>query len=262
MNSITSLLIVLVLPWVLLGGLISIAAAAFRIFLAPKIKGHLGEARVNARLETLDPTRYIVLNDVMLPAAGATTQIDHIVVSRFGIFVVETKTYRGWIFGNETDARWTQSIYRHKERFQNPIRQNYRHLKTLSELLRLPEKCFVSVVAFEGGCTFKTPMPGNVIYARQLNDFILAHASPIVEDAWVPRIADGIRAWAAKVTEHQKARHIANLRESHSPAPAGGPPPFCPRCGSPMVKRMSRRNAGRFWGCPKYPACRGIRKMA
>ena len=256
------MLLVAMLPWIVLAGFISAAATVFRLFFLPGIKGRLGEARVNARLGALDPAQYVILSDVMLPSAGATTQIDHIVVSRFGIFVVETKTYSGWIFGGENDARWTQSIFRHKEHFQNPLRQNYKHIKTLSELLRLPEKCFISVVAFAGDCTFKTPMPGNVIYARHLDDFILSHPSPLVEAAWVPRIAEGIRAWAATVTEQQKAHHVAHLRESHRPAPAGGPPPFCPRCGSPMVKRTSRRNTGRFWGCPKYPACRGIRKMA
>lgn len=35
----------------------------------------------------------------------------------------------------------------------------------------------------------------------------------------------------------------------------------CPRCGSPMVQRTAKRggNAGKaFWGCSRYPACRGV----
>lgn len=38
--------------------------------------------------------------------------------------------------------------------------------------------------------------------------------------------------------------------------------PECPRCGSRMVRRTARRgtNAGReFYGCSKYPGCRGTR---
>ena len=251
------------LPWILLAGFISIAATVFRLFFLPGIKGRIGEAWVNARLlEALDPSEYILIPNVMLPAAGATTQIDHIVVSRFGVFVVETKTYKGWIFGGENYARWTQSIFRHKEHFQNPLRQNYKHIKTLSELLQLPETFFVSVVAFAGDCTFKTDMPSNVIHARQLTDFVLAHETPAIEQVLVSEIADGIRAWAATVTDQQKASHVAHLRESHRPSPSDGPPPFCPRCGSPMVKRTSRRNTGSFWGCPRYPACKGIHKVA
>ena len=38
--------------------------------------------------------------------------------------------------------------------------------------------------------------------------------------------------------------------------------PTCPQCGSRMVKRTARKggNAGEeFWGCSKFPTCRGVR---
>jgi len=35
--------------------------------------------------------------------------------------------------------------------------------------------------------------------------------------------------------------------------------PDCPSCGAPMVKRTNRRSHEAFWGCPKYPNCRGTR---
>ena len=77
---------------------------AFRIFLlwwnSPKQKGARGERRVAQRLRDGLPEEYRIMNDVYLPLPdGTTTQIDHIVVSQYGIFVVETKTYSGWIFG-------------------------------------------------------------------------------------------------------------------------------------------------------------------
>jgi ssDNA-binding Zn-finger/Zn-ribbon topoisomerase 1 len=37
--------------------------------------------------------------------------------------------------------------------------------------------------------------------------------------------------------------------------------PDCPRCSSQMVRRMAKsgENAGKeFWGCTKFPACRGM----
>lgn len=37
----------------------------------------------------------------------------------------------------------------------------------------------------------------------------------------------------------------------------------CPKCGSPMVRRTSRKGpnaGGAFWGCSRYPACRGTRE--
>lgn len=35
--------------------------------------------------------------------------------------------------------------------------------------------------------------------------------------------------------------------------------PDCPNCGATMIKRTNRRSHEAFWGCPKYPGCRGTR---
>ena len=57
----------------------------------PAIRGNIGEAVVSGRLGSLPNDVYKVINNVMLPTVdGATTQIDHVVVSRYGIFVVVT----------------------------------------------------------------------------------------------------------------------------------------------------------------------------
>ncbi len=48
---------------------------------------------------------------------------------------------------------------------------------------------------------------------------------------------------------------------SHPPAPSTGVP-NCPRCGSTMVRRTARRGrnaGGQFWGCPRFPRCKGTR---
>jgi hypothetical protein len=51
---------------------------------------------------------YHLLNHVTLPVSDGTTQVDHILVSRFGVFVIETKDYQGWIFGSPDSRQWTQ----------------------------------------------------------------------------------------------------------------------------------------------------------
>lgn len=69
---------------------------------SPWFKGALGELKMNtaARL-LLRRKNYHFLKDVMLPTRDGTTQIDLIIVSRFGVFVIETKNLTGWIFGSE-----------------------------------------------------------------------------------------------------------------------------------------------------------------
>jgi hypothetical protein len=50
------------------------------------------------------------------------------------VFVVETKNMKGWIFGSATQPFWTQKIFRSNYKFQNPLHQNYKHVKTLQAL--------------------------------------------------------------------------------------------------------------------------------
>jgi hypothetical protein len=204
-----------ILPWIFLFGLISILGAIFKLFFLPKIKGWLGEASINFWIrKRLDNTVYHLIPDVMLPTSDGTTQIDHVIVSRYGIFVLETKTYKGWIYGDEREAQWTQVIYRRKERFQNPLRQNYKHTKTLSDLTGIPHEYFKSLVVFVGDCEFKTEMPANVVHIRNFIKHIRNHQTPIIKDEQVPKIVTTIQEWASTVTNAQKSRHIAHVHEN------------------------------------------------
>ncbi len=145
-----------------------------KIYKLPAVKGWCGERFVQLLFRIhLPKTVYRVYHDITLPTEDGTTQIDHIIVSAYGIFCVETKNMRGWIFGSERQAMWTQQIFRHKQKFQNPLRQNYKHTETLRTLLGLPKDSVKSVVVFVGDSTFKTNMPPNVTYCKVCTDYIL-----------------------------------------------------------------------------------------
>lgn len=61
---------------------------------SPYVKGKLGEYKVSSLLpKQLKPPTYQVLNDITILSQNGTTQIDHIVVSPYGIFVIETKNF-------------------------------------------------------------------------------------------------------------------------------------------------------------------------
>lgn len=96
----------------------------FKKRIIPKIKGAVGEYKVSAKLKRLKKKDYIVLNDLLLKNGNSTSQIDHIVISKSGIFVIETKNYKGWIHGHQNSEYWTQTIYKHKRKLRNPIKQN------------------------------------------------------------------------------------------------------------------------------------------
>ena len=100
---------------------------------SPWFKGVLGEFLVNFLLKKYLPKeKYTLIKNVTLPTDDGTTQIDHIVVSEFGLFVIETKNMKGWIFGNAKQKQWTQKIFKYSGKFQNPLRCFSRQLALIS----------------------------------------------------------------------------------------------------------------------------------
>lgn len=67
----------------------------------PMWKGKYSEKLVNNKIQEL-PEEYVVFNDLLFESNGYSTQIDHIVVSPYGVFVIETKGYKGWIWAERT----------------------------------------------------------------------------------------------------------------------------------------------------------------
>jgi hypothetical protein len=194
-----------------------LAVTAFKLSGASAlIKGHVGEWLVRKCLENALPAEdYRCLHDVTLPGPSGSTQIDHVVVSRYGIFVIETKHMSGWIFGSARDAQWTQTFHRRKLRFQNPLRQNFAHVKALAALLGLDDAHFHSVVVFTGTAEFKTPMPSEVAGLGGLASSIRSVCTPLIADARLPGLVATIEAVRLAPGRETRAAHVASLRSRH-----------------------------------------------
>ena len=142
---------------------------------------NVGEAMVanTIGLQFLRP--HILVNNVTLETANETAQIDHLLIADTGVFIIETKHYKGWIFGSPSAALWTQVIYRYKSTFQNPIRQNYGHVKAVQSLFTLPKEAFVPVVVFTGEAEFKSDLGSGVLRLQELIPY-LATNRPVIFD--------------------------------------------------------------------------------
>lgn len=222
-------------------------------------KGVAGEFIVNLSAKLfLDKEKYHLVKNVTLPTEDGSTQIDHVIVSIYGVFVVETKNIKGWIFGGPHQKTWTQQIYKHKNKFQNPLHQNYKHTKVLESLLELTEKQIFSVVVFVGDSTFKTEMPENVTYGKGYIRFIKSKNQPVLTEAEVAKIKSKIetgRLTPSFKTNREHVKHVKTIVAKKESCQ------LCPKCGSEMVIREVKtgQNVGnKFWGCSQFPKCRGI----
>lgn len=183
----------------------------------PEIKGRIGEKYVRKGLiKHLDEAKHTVINDITLPLEdGGTTQIDHIVVSSFGVFVIETKNMSGWIFGSEHQAKWTQTIHRSKYPFQNPIRQNYKHTKTLAHLLNMPHERFHSVVVFTSNAELKTKMPNNVGHLKEMMVYIKSFNEEVFDNNTKLEVIKLVQSIKLKQGRKTNIQHVKYLKEEH-----------------------------------------------
>lgn len=222
------------------------------------LKGWYGEFQVNLGYSLiLDNNIYKKIKNITIDTGNGTTQIDHIIVSIYGIFVIETKNYNGWIFGNESSKSWTQSVFGKKNSFQNPLMQNYKHIKSLQKLLELNENHFHSLVLFIGESTFKTEMPENVI-DRDFSTYILRKKTHLLSVAEVDEVVRKIETQRKADTFKTSREHRSSLKERYSDNTK------CPKCDSALTIRTTKSgaNAGRnFYGCTNFPKCRYMRSM-
>jgi len=155
-----------------------------------------------------------LLKNVTLPIAGGTTQIDHVLVSTKGIFVIETKDYSGWVFGNPKLPKWTQTTRWGEYKFQNPIHQNHKHIKELERYFDfLTDKSFKSIVVFVGDGKFKTAMPENVLHLDNLVRYIKQFDDDLISLNRVFFVVGKLEFFRKEISVKTDEGHIEYLRK-------------------------------------------------
>lgn len=219
---------------------------------SPTYKGKEGENRVHNILMQL-PDDYAILDDVILQTNKGTTQIDHIVVSKYGVFAIETKNYRGEIYGDDNRKEWTQMIitdvtyakkwwktytYVTKNRFYNPVKQSLAHSIAIKRLLsEWSVLKIVPIVVFTGTAVLKDITSSyHVVYDFNLLETILSFRTVYLTDNDVRRVVDillqnNIRAF---VDDKSHVNNIyATKAEEYNKVALG----ICPKCGGNLVIR-------------------------
>ena len=173
------------------------------------ITGAKGEDAVARELARLGLT---ALHDVILSDSRGLTQVDHLVLGADGIFVLETKTYGGFITGGLHAATWTQHLAGGtKTAFQNPLRQNHRHCSAVREALAGFAVPVHGYVVSAGRAKLGDDLVGVVVPLDHLSQVFLPVSRGVVDPAILRRAWDLLVA-AATRAEPQRAEHLAMLR--------------------------------------------------
>lgn len=235
-------------------GILLIIILVLLIAFKPKIKGYMGEKNVSTKLNGLPSDQYIVLNNIMLNSDYGLTQIDHIVISVYGIFVIETKNYKGWITGGEYAENWIKNVYGNKYSFRNPLKQNYAHIKSIMNLINIHDpNLFISIIAFSDEASIKVNTNKNVINFCMLKKCIQSYKGVVFSQSEIIQIAELISNSNVDSKETRK-EHIDQIHNNVYQRRSSLRNGICPRCGHPLVLRHGKY--GEFYGCSNYPKCR------
>lgn len=176
-----------------------------------------GEALVRREiLAHFNGPEFHLLNHITLKLKDGTTEVDHILVSPFGVFVIETKDYKGWIFANAKHPTWTQVLYRAKFKFQNPIFQNMRHVRAVAELLDfLPPEAIKSVVVFSGEAKFKTDLPAGVFQLPGLVNHLKKANDVVISPNRVQFCVGRLEMARLAISKRTDIEHVESLQRRH-----------------------------------------------
>lgn len=236
---------------------------------SPTYKGKEGENIVHNILMQL-PDEYVILDDVVLRTNRGTTQIDHVVVSRYGVFAIETKNYQGVIYGDDKRKEWTQMIitdvtyakkwwktytYVTKNHFYNPVKQSLAHSIAIKSLLsEWSALKVIPIVVFTGTAVLKDVTSSyHVVYDFNLLETILDNRTIYLADNDVQRVVDILLRNNVREFVDNRS-HVNNIYASKAEENNKVALGICPKCGGNLVRRTGKY--GNFYGCSNYPKCK------
>lgn len=161
--------------------LLILVSALAKLFM-PAINGWFGEIKtLPYYLKLLSSREYQVLNNVILSSDSGTTQVDHIVVSLYGVFVIGNINYTGLISGSEKSDQWTQSINKEKNRFVNPIHQIQAQVVAIeAQLAQFPKVPIIPIIAFSSKSSLKVNTTSHVVNFDKVNIVIRSYTNKIL----------------------------------------------------------------------------------
>lgn len=240
----------------------------------PEAKGRRGEKEIEKDLNSIKFWGYegYCLKNVYIPKAdGSTSEIDLLYITQKGFFVIESKNYSGYIFGDDRRQEWTSTLYGgstwyggskvNKYKLYNPVWQNNSHISSLKSYLG--EISAISIIVFGDNCELKNVNVNKenvyVCYEKELKKLIKSvweNLPTRYSSEEITRFYNKLLPFT-EVSNEKKAIHVQKIHEKQQGE-------ICPRCGGTLVLRQAKKgvHAGnQFYGCSNYPKCRYIRNI-
>lgn len=183
-------------------------------------KGARGEYRTSQNLETTAFENKLLFNCYIPNRSGAKTELDIIMISTKGIYVIENKNYSGWIFGDEQSKNWCETLKGKKYFFYNPLKQNRSHIKNLERLLQIGEEKYISLITFNANANLKKISTESenlyVIHSSQLKAFMKTQTGnpDILTSEEIENIYQKLLL-GTQLSDEEKQEHINRIKKQY-----------------------------------------------
>ena len=148
---------------------------------------------------------------------GYSTEIDHILITRGGVFIIETKTNKGLIRGTKEDEWWLciKKDYQQDKQLKNPIIQNQGHINHLRKMFKNTPPKMTSIVIFPVADI--TYVSSDIVYDLDdaTNKIIELTKSNTYSQEFVERINSQIKQ-IQDAYSISKEKHIENIKKTYN----------------------------------------------
>lgn len=224
------------------------------LYLKALPKGEAGELAAKLVIKFLGKN-YKSFHDITFNDGEKTVQIDHLIVSAYGIFVVETKNYSGTIYGKENYDKFIKYSGKNKYEFYSPIKQNAGHIFSLKKVLGNYK--YVSIIVFSGYAKLKIESQTFVGYIGEMNRYIKQFKEIVLSQNEIEEICQKINEISLKGIKVHK-QHVEGINKRMEEYDAKLSENICPKCGGSLILRKGQH--GEFYGCSNYPRCKFIKR--
>ncbi len=240
--------------------LITITAATIIILRSNKVTSYLRKRQLNSATHHLLKSKdYRVINNICITTYFGDLQCDYLIVSQFGVFIVETFDHNGNIEGAEWQAIWKMSERKQKNKsFDNPLQQIERYKKILTNILGISKYDIFPIVVVTGAARFTSKLIENMTFGKGYLDFILGKKRPILSQVKTEQIINIIES------EQLRSSRNKSVLKNTSSTKKQAKTHQCPNCGGDMIVELveSGSDVGQqLLRCTLYPTCRGSKTL-
>lgn len=231
--------------------LIVFLVIVFTFLSSTYFKGWYGEYIFYLRIKRIVKDDGKIIRDIIIPKIddnNVTSQIDNVIISRRGIFVIEIKNFSGKIYGADEQKEWTQSLNYGKNnyKFYSPVKQNKTHVNRIKEHIKFEIDIFSVIIFIKADIS---SLKSNYTYDIKRFKKFYRNQKIKYSNSEIEHIYNYFSHFKKNKVKTTK-EHVKGIKDKQKMIEKN----ICPYCNKKLVLRTGKY--GDFYACDNYPKCK------